>query len=217
MHGEISVQLNSNRFVMRVSKTPGLRCVSGPLHDWLGKSFAGLHHSKRIVEDKDVVVPGLRSRAGPVTKKMSQDARIMTAAAPTSWKMIQQWALESFTGNPLNIEPAFWCGDDIPDFARIVPDTMGQTDGDNELCDEAFSACVEFLIPRLAFLMSLNDALFRPFRYCYRIWKDGAVAFLHDLMRRLSSGPNLVFLARVHLHCLFLKNSWYINSTTKYS
>jgi hypothetical protein len=28
----------------------------------------------------------------------------------------------------------------------------------------------------------MDEALFRPFRYCYRIWKDGAVAFRHELI-----------------------------------
>jgi hypothetical protein len=79
---------------------------------------------------------------------------------PTAGAGIIDWQSAS-------IEPAFWCADDIPDFARSVLDTMCQTDGNNELCGKAFGACVEFLIARLAFPMSLSDALFRPFRYCY--------------------------------------------------
>jgi hypothetical protein len=28
----------------------------------------------------------------------------------------------------------------------------------------------------------MDEALFRPFRYCYRTWKDGLVAFRHELI-----------------------------------
>lgn len=28
----------------------------------------------------------------------------------------------------------------------------------------------------------MDEALFRPFRYCYRTWRDGAVAFRHELV-----------------------------------
>lgn len=28
----------------------------------------------------------------------------------------------------------------------------------------------------------MDENLFRPFRYCYRTWKDGAVAFRHELI-----------------------------------
>jgi len=28
----------------------------------------------------------------------------------------------------------------------------------------------------------MDENLFRPFRYCHRTWKDGAVAFRHDLI-----------------------------------
>jgi hypothetical protein len=29
----------------------------------------------------------------------------------------------------------------------------------------------------------MDEVLFRPFRYCYRTWKDGAVAFRHELIQ----------------------------------
>lgn len=125
---------------------------------------------------------------------MSEDARIITAATPMLLHpdlnkrniFVMENDPTAITGiidwQSAGVEPAFWYADNIPDFARSVPDTVGQTDHHDELCSKAFSACVHFLIPRLAFPMSLDDSLFRPFRYCYRTWKDGAVAFHHELI-----------------------------------
>lgn len=28
----------------------------------------------------------------------------------------------------------------------------------------------------------MDEGMFQPFRYCYRTWKDGAVAFRHELI-----------------------------------
>ncbi|KAL9038629.1 MAG: hypothetical protein Q9214_005202, partial [Letrouitia sp. 1 TL-2023] len=129
-----------------------------------------------------------------VIKKMSEDVRVLTAATPMllhpDLNKRNIFVMENdptvVTGiidwQSASAEPAFWYADDIPDFARSIPDKPGRTDRDDELCGKAFSACVQFLIPRLAFPMSLDDSLFRPFRYCYRTWKDGAVAFLHELI-----------------------------------
>ncbi len=129
-----------------------------------------------------------------VIKKMSEDARILKAAAPTllhpDLNKRNIFVMENdpavVTGiidwQSASVEPAFWYADNIPDFATSMPDPLGQSDRDGELCGKAFSACVQFLIPKLAFSRSLDDSLFRPFRYCYRTWKDGAVAFLHELI-----------------------------------
>lgn len=128
-----------------------------------------------------------------VIKKMSEDARILFAATPMllhpDLNKRNIFVMEShptvITGiidwQSASVEPAFWYADDIPDFAR-TSSISGQTDRDNELCDKAFSACVQCFIPKLAFPMSLDDSLFRPFRYSYRTWKDGAVAFLQELI-----------------------------------
>ncbi|MCJ1344519.1 hypothetical protein MMC31_002722 [Peltigera leucophlebia] len=83
---------------------------------------------------------------------------------------------------PDYVEPAFWYADDIPDFARGTLDPLGQIDRDNELYGKSFSACVKFLIFKLAFPRSLDDSLFRPFWYCYQTWKDGTVAFFQKLI-----------------------------------
>lgn len=51
-----------------------------------------------------------------------------------------------------------------------------------ELCREAFEACLQGLVPRLSAARALDDNLLRPFRYCHRTWKDGAVAFRQELI-----------------------------------
>jgi hypothetical protein len=73
-----------------------------------------------------------------------------------------------------SIEPAFWYADQVPDFAMPVES--------NEICAKTFEACTQFLTPKLSAPRLMDDALFRPFRYCYRTWKDGAVAFRHELI-----------------------------------
>ncbi|GKZ32037.1 hypothetical protein AbraIFM66950_001126 [Aspergillus brasiliensis] len=70
-----------------------------------------------------------------------------------------------------SIEPAFWYADEIPDFAT-----------ENEVCTRAFDVCTQFLIPGLSKPRLLDQNLFRPFRYSYRTWKDGAVALQHDFI-----------------------------------
>lgn len=72
-------------------------------------------------------------------------------------------------------EPAFWYADEIPDFAEP---------NNNEICAQTFDVCTQFLTPKLSRprLMDEAEALFRPFRYCYRTRKDGAVALRHELI-----------------------------------
>ncbi|KAL4980117.1 hypothetical protein BDW66DRAFT_125664 [Aspergillus desertorum] len=62
-----------------------------------------------------------------------------------------------------SIEPAFWYSDEVPDFA------VG-----SEICAKAFDLSSQFFTPKLAGPRLMNGNIFRPFRYCYRTWKDGA-------------------------------------------
>jgi len=39
----------------------------------------------------------------------------------------------------------------------------------------------------------MDEALFRPFRYCYRTWRDGAVAFRHELIKTSKRWKELGF------------------------
>ena len=79
-----------------------------------------------------------------------------------------------------SVEPAFMYADEVPDFAAPVyhPSSEGQAVGFNaELCRQAFDACLKGLVPRLCAARAPDDRLTRPFRYCHRTWRDGAVAF----------------------------------------
>ena len=40
----------------------------------------------------------------------------------------------------------------------------------------------------------MDDALFRPFRYCYRTWKDGAVGFGNELIKTSERWEELGFV-----------------------
>ena len=69
-------------------------------------------------------------------KKMSEDARILTAAAPTllhpDLNMRNIFVMENdptaisgiIDWQSASVEPAFWYVDDIPDFAISIPDYL---------------------------------------------------------------------------------------------
>lgn len=84
-----------------------------------------------------------------------------------------------------SIEPAFWYADEIPDFAQPVPDPLdeGRIEPKSEACAKAYDACIRLLAPNLATARSMDETLFRPFRYCYRTWEDGVVAFREELIQ----------------------------------
>jgi hypothetical protein len=137
-----------------------------------------------------------------VIKQMSRDPRIRDAAAPMLLHpdlhkrnifvsdddpavitSIIDWQSSS-------IEPAFWYADEVPDFARLVtnPSLGNQPEPDSERCAKAFDVCTQFLVPKLSGPRLMDEALFRPFRYCYRTWRDGAVAFRHELIETWRAG-----------------------------
>ncbi|KKZ68488.1 hypothetical protein EMCG_05875 [[Emmonsia] crescens] len=57
-----------------------------------------------------------------------------------------------------SIESTFWYADDVPDFT-VLTEPGG-------LCAKTFEVCSQF----------------RPFRYSYRTWRDGAMALRHELI-----------------------------------
>ena len=130
-----------------------------------------------------------------VIHSMSKDHRIKDVAAPTLFHpdlhkrnifvsdddptiitSIIDWQSAS-------IEPAFWYADEVPDFAIALPHPSleNQLEPNSEQCAKAFEICTQFHLPKLASSRAMDEALLRPFRYCYRTWKDGAVAFRHEL------------------------------------
>lgn len=83
-----------------------------------------------------------------------------------------------------SIEPAFVYADEIPDFVipqpNVTPDDQ-PAHFNAELCRQAFDACLKGLVPKLCAARTLDEDLLRPFRYCHRTWRDGAVAFRQEL------------------------------------
>ncbi|KAL8691556.1 MAG: hypothetical protein Q9218_003235 [Villophora microphyllina] len=84
-----------------------------------------------------------------------------------------------------SIEPAFEYADEAPDFTVLSTDS-GTEDKRNqlsaELCLQAYDACLMGMIPKLAGARAIDDDHLRPFRYCHRTWKDGAVVFKQELI-----------------------------------
>lgn len=131
-----------------------------------------------------------------VLNAMSADSRIHDAAAPTLFHpdlhmrniFVSDNDPSVITGiidwQSSSIEPAFWYADEVPDFATYAPSSTSsaQRVDDSELCTKAYEVCTQFLTPKLALPRLMDEGMFRPFRYCYRTWKDGAVAFRHELI-----------------------------------
>ena len=89
------------------------------------------------------------------------------------------------TGNHPSIEPTFEYADVTPDFAALSPNFSFEdqpADTIAELCRKAFDVCLQGLVPRLFAARALDENLLRPFRYCHRTWRDGAVAFRQELI-----------------------------------
>ncbi|KAB8069206.1 kinase-like domain-containing protein [Aspergillus leporis] len=129
----------------------------------------------------------LLSQARDVLNHMSGDPRIAASATPVLFHpdfhkrniFVSDHDPSIITGiidwQAASIEPAFWYSDEIPDFAMTV------APGD-EICTKAFEVCSQFLTPTLSNPRLMDQNLFRPFRYSYRTWKDGAVALRHELI-----------------------------------
>lgn len=89
-----------------------------------------------------------------------------------------------------SIEPAFWHADEVPDFAQpLLPDSSheDQPEPKSEACAKAHDLCLRFCAPKIAEARSMDEGLFRPFRYAYRTWQDGAVAFREELLQTARS------------------------------
>ena len=132
-----------------------------------------------------------------VIQKLSEDLRIRKAAAPTLHHAdLHKRNIYVAEGDPTivtafidwqssSIEPAFEYAGEVPDFAapQTHPSLESQSaDINAELCRQAYEACLQALVPRLSAAKALDDDLLRPFRYCHRTWRDGAVAFRQELI-----------------------------------
>ena len=127
---------------------------------------------------------------------MCKDARIQDSATPILFHpdlhkrniFVSEENPEFITSiidwQSASIEPAFWYADEIPDFATPVAHSSlaNQLEPESEYCAKAYDVCMQFLIPKLASPRIVDESLFRPFRYCFRTWNDGAVGFRHELI-----------------------------------
>lgn len=148
---------------------------------------------------------------------MCQDPRIQEAAAatllhpdlhrrnifvsghdPTVITGIIDWQSAS-------VEPAFWYARDLPDFARYPSTRDEASDTGDELCAQAFDGGVRLLMPKLALSRQLDESLFRPFQYCYRTWKDGAVVLRQELIKMARQSSNLDLLTNTPVPCRQMK------------
>src|SRR6202012_5256010 len=94
-----------------------------------------------------------------------------------------------------SVDPAFWFADTTPDFAD-ASDSNAESDPPGPgvtACAQAYGLSTEFYSPAFARARSLDDRLFRPFRYVHRTWNDGAIAFQHDLIVTAKEWKDLRF------------------------
>lgn len=131
-----------------------------------------------------------------VIRKMAEDPKVKSPASPVMFHpdlhkrniFVSEDDPTTITAfidwQSTSIEPAFWYADEVPDYARAIPDPTreGQMEPKSEACAGVFNASLQFLTPKLASPRLLDESLFRPFRYCYRTWEDGIVAFRDELV-----------------------------------
>ncbi|KAH9862723.1 hypothetical protein J1614_010816 [Plenodomus biglobosus] len=124
--------------------------------------------------------PRIQDAASPLMFHSDLHKRniFVSAEDPTVVSAIIDWQSTS-------IEPAFWYADAIPDFAQPVPNFLSEyiIEPKSEACAKAYEVCMQFLAPKLSAARTLEEAYLRPFRYCYRTWEDGAVAFREELIQ----------------------------------
>ena len=145
-----------------------------------------------------------------VLQTMSEDSRIQAASTavlshpglhkrnifvsdddPTVISAVIDWQSAS-------IEPAFWYADEVPDFARPPPDYSDDRELKikSEACAKAFEVGLQLMVPKLSAARLMDESLFRPFRYCYRTWDDGAAAFREELIQTALHWQELGFTGR---------------------
>lgn len=141
-----------------------------PLYHGTIQAHLSLLQCARVVLEKMCKDPRIQAAATPVLFHSDLHKRniFVSEDDPAVVTDIIDWQSTS-------VEPAYWYADEIPDFAS-------PTESKNDYCFQTFDACSQFLTPKLAGPRLMDDRLFRPFRYSYRTWKDGAVALRHELI-----------------------------------
>ncbi|KAL9576096.1 MAG: hypothetical protein Q9212_007389 [Teloschistes hypoglaucus] len=146
-------------------------------------------HTRLLTSGRDVI------------HKLSNDPRIVGTAAPTLYHadlhkrniFVSDNDPTIITGlidwQSSSVEPAFEYAGELPDFAAPSLNILKEdqpadqpTDTIPDLCSQAFDAFLKIYVPRLSAARAFDDNLLRPFRYCHRTWRDGAVAFRQELV-----------------------------------
>ena len=137
-----------------------------------------------------------------IIKKLSEDPRMKDTAAPTLYHAdLHKRNIFVSDEDPTiitdlidwqssSIGPAFEFADEMPDFAIPNPNVSVEDqpeERNDKLCKEAFDLGLWRFVPTFFAARALDDNLLRPFRYCHRTWRDGAVAFRQELIE-LSNG-----------------------------
>jgi hypothetical protein len=132
-----------------------------------------------------------------VIHRLSEDSRIRDTAAPTLYHAdLHKRNIFISDEDPTivtnlidwqstSIAPAFEYADEIRDLESLSTVILAEDrpkDISADICSQAFEARLQSLVPRLSAARALDDNLVRPFRYCHRTWKDGAVAFKQELI-----------------------------------
>jgi len=93
-----------------------------------------------------------------------------------------------------SVERAFWYADETLDFVRpVAQPLLDEPEPNSERCAKAFDVCTQFLIPKLSRSRLTDESPFRPFRYCCRTWRDGAVALRYELIETSARWTELGF------------------------
>lgn len=150
-----------------------------------------LHYGRAMLKEM-AKSPLIRNTAIPILFHPDLHKRniFVSEQNPTVVTAIIDWQSTS-------IEPAFCYADAIPDFARPVPNPSDEDkiEPKSEVCAKAWDVCIQFWAPKLSTARSMDEAYLRPFRYCYRTWEDGAVAFREELIQTSRRWTELGFAA----------------------
>ncbi|KAI9832634.1 MAG: hypothetical protein M1819_004219 [Sarea resinae] len=118
-----------------------------------------------------------------VLKKMAQAAQIQGAAAPVLFHPdLHKRNIFVSEDDPTVITATIdW---QSSNFVPHNPHSSveNELEPDEQHYVKAFNVCSLYLVPKVTKPRLLDEGLLRPFRYCHRTWRDGAVAFRHELI-----------------------------------
>jgi hypothetical protein len=84
-----------------------------------------------------------------------------------------------------SIDPALWYANATPDFAEPLhyPSYKNGWEPKSEACAKTWDVGIQAFVSKFSIAREIEEAYFRPFRYCHRTWEDGAAAFREELIQ----------------------------------